>query len=148
MSRAEIDKPPRAVVPRVQRWAFVPAVLLAAGAVLVALAVFAGGAGFAIVVIVPVLYGRSLEFAGGVPLLIAGIFSLPLAFAAEISVATEETREAAPSATASGGGVVLIGPVPLFFGSWRGVSARIRWLVAIVGAAVLVAAIALVLLRG
>jgi uncharacterized protein (TIGR00304 family) len=130
----------------VRWWALVPAGLLLAGVVLVALAVLQGGAELAIVLIVPVVFGRSLEFAIGVLLLVAGLFTLPLAFEP-----AEETEPAVPESTASrsaggSGGLVLIGPVPIFFGSWKTVSARTRWTAALLGGAVLAVAILVLVL--
>ncbi|MGA8302411.1 MAG: DUF131 domain-containing protein [Thermoplasmata archaeon] len=127
------------------RWgALVPAVLLAVGAVLVALAALQGAARLAVVVVVPVVFGSSIEFVVGVLLLLAGLFSLGLAF--EPAEETDEPGVASPPRTSSGGGgLVLVGPVPLFFGAWRDVPARTRILVAILGAAVFAVAVLVVL---
>jgi uncharacterized protein (TIGR00304 family) len=118
------------------RWgALVPAVLLGAGSVLVALAALQGGARLAVVVVVPVVFGSSIEFVVGVLLLLAGLFTLGLAF--EPSEETDEPVGGNLSRASSGsGGLVLIGPVPIFFGSWRNVPTRTRILVAILGAVV------------
>jgi uncharacterized membrane protein len=110
----------------------------------VADAVVRGGAVLALVVIVPVVTGGSAEFLTGVALLLIAFFTLPWLLwegpASRPSVATlpkEGTDHAPPGA--SGGGLVLIGPVPIFFGAWKGVSARMRWWVAIAGAVAVVA---------
>ena len=130
-------------------WAVVPAVLLLAGAALVAWAAFQGGAQLAIVIVVPVLYGRSLAFVAGVLLLVAGLFTLPLAFAA--TEASEVVSDGAPppGPTGGAGGFVVIGPVPIFFGSWKHASARTRLVAALLGCVALaVAILVLVLYRG
>jgi uncharacterized protein (TIGR00304 family) len=130
----------------VRWWGLVPAGLLGVGALLVGWAVAEGGAELAIVVIVPVLFGRSIAFVAGVLLLVAGLFTLPLAFE-PAEEAEPPTAGGSPAGTHGGsGGVVLIGPVPIFFGSWRNVSPRTRVLAAILGGAVLVVAIALFVL--
>jgi uncharacterized membrane protein len=49
-----------------------------------------------------------------------------------------DPTELPASADAGAGGVVLIGPVPIFFGSWRGANRRTKWLVAAIGGAVLI----------
>lgn len=119
--------------------ALLPIALLVAGVGLLSAAVVAGGASLAIVLVVPVVAGRSLEFVLGVLLLVAGLFCLPLAF--------EPFEESpgpggAPASEGSGaGGFVLIGPIPIFFGQWRSVSPRTRWAIAIVGGVALVAAV-------
>ena len=119
--------------------------LLVAGAFLVVYAALEGGAEVAVVIVIPVIFGRSWEFGVGVLLLLAGFFSLPLAFDPEV-----EPEPSAPGArlpdSGRTGGLVLIGPVPIFFGSWRGVSTRTRVIAAIVGTAVLVTLFVLVVL--
>lgn len=109
-----------------------------AGIVLVVLAVIDGRATVSLVVIVPVVTGASGEFLLGVVLIVVGMFALPWALAEE----REEDRplptpEAQPGSSPASGGLVLVGPVPIFFGSWRGVSRRTRWIVALVGTVVL-----------
>jgi uncharacterized membrane protein len=120
----------------------VPLVLLGAGVALIADAVVAGGATVAIVVIVPVLSGSSAEFLLGVALLVGAFFSLPFVLSTEPpeAPALPSTAPPPPSVTSGGptaGGLVLLGPVPIFFGSWRNVSARTRLWIALVGAVVL-----------
>ena len=124
----------------------VPVALLAAGAALVALAVAEGGAHVALVVIVPVVFGSSLAFLAGVLLLVAGVFSLPVAL--DVGEDTEPTEPSAGRAPTGGGtgGLVLIGPVPIFVGTWRNATTRTRFLVALAGAAALAAAVLFLLL--
>ncbi len=126
------------------RW--VPPTLIAGGAAAIAVAVATGGARAAIVVVFPVVYGGSLLFAAGVGLFAAGVVTLPFAV-----VATEEARsDRAVVEGSASGGVVLIGPVPIFWGSASGVSRRVRVAAAIAGAIALavVVGVLVVLARG
>jgi uncharacterized protein (TIGR00304 family) len=119
----------------------VAAALWAAAIALIVLSVLEGGATVSLVIIFPVVSGSSPEFLLGVGLLMAGFVALLFAFAYDY--AEPETPPSSPSGAASSvsggtGGVVLIGPVPIVFGSWRGISRRSRWLLALVGAIVLI----------
>ena len=138
------------------RWFLLGALTaLVAGVGLVALSVVEGGANVALVVIIPVLSGSSLTFLLGVMLLIAGFLSLPFAIAAEWGEEPTSlpSSESAPTEGQGGvGGFVLVGPVPIVFGSWKGISRRARWWLALAGAVVLTVALvvfglALLLLR-
>ena len=119
---------------------------LFAGAALLADATLPGRATLFLVVIVPVLSGGSGEFLLGVVLLLVGLFLLSWAFweVAESPPGVsplegpEGPETTPPGPGMVGGGVVLIGPVPLFFGGWKNVSRRARLVAAVVGAAVLV----------
>jgi uncharacterized membrane protein len=116
-------------------------VVLVAGAAFLVDAVLHGRASLTLVVIVPVLSGGSAEFLLGVVLLVVGLFLLPLAFwepvESEPLPSGPETPVAAPPSAGGAGGVVLLGPVPIFFGTWKNVSRRVRLLAAVVGAVVL-----------
>ncbi|MGA7475996.1 MAG: DUF131 domain-containing protein [Thermoplasmata archaeon] len=138
------------------RWFLLGAVAaLVAGVALVALSVVEGGAKVALLVIVPVLSGSSLTFLLGVVLLVVGFLSLPFAIAAEWGeeLPSLPSSGTAPPERQSGvGGIVLVGPVPIVFGSWKGMSRRTRWWLALAGAVVLTVAfvvfvLALLLLR-
>jgi uncharacterized membrane protein len=118
--------------------AFVAPALIAGGVAAVVAAVVTGSAQAGIVVVFPVIFGSSALFLVGVLLLIAGIFALPFAFGA-----TEAVRESTDTTTS--GGVVLIGPVPIFWGSASHVSRRTRLLAAAAGGLLLVVAAVLVL---
>jgi uncharacterized membrane protein len=129
--------------------ALVPVLLLGVGLLLVADAVLRGAASLALVVIFPVVYGSDAEFLLGVVLLLVGFVSLPLAWAP----ATERSpvgphaggpRDAPSTETM---GLVLIGPVPIFFGGWKDVSCRTKATVAAMGALLLLATILFVVLR-
>ena len=125
-----------------------PIGLAGTGSVLLVLAALQGGAQLAIVVFVPVIFGRSLEFVVGVLLVVAGLFTLPMAFESNEEVAPSVPPGAGPSAREGAGGLIQIGPVPIFFGSWRDVSTRTRVIAAIVGAVILaVVVLGLVLFR-
>ncbi|MCI4368761.1 MAG: DUF131 domain-containing protein [Thermoplasmata archaeon] len=121
---------------------------LLAGVALIAYALATGSAHLFLFLIFPVVTGGSLQFALGVVLLIAG-FVLSFATGAGEQLEGEATgpegRGTAPTPSSEGFGVVLIGPIPLFFGGWknrpRGVT--IAWVIA--GCALTVMAIALVL---
>jgi uncharacterized protein (TIGR00304 family) len=115
----------------------------AAGAALLADAILHGRASLSLVVILPVFSGRSPEFLLGVVLLVLGFFLLPLALwepsdSEPLSLSAEGPAGAPPTGHAVGGGVVLIGPVPIFFGAWKNVSRRVRFLAALAGAVLLV----------
>ncbi len=112
--------------------------LLAAGVGLVADAVVRGGARASLVVVIPVVSGGSAEFLVGVLLLVVGFFSLPFTLGTLAAPEPSSGTDPSPSPW-SHGGVVLIGPVPLFFGSWRSLSRRARWAWVAVGGAVTVA---------
>jgi uncharacterized membrane protein len=124
---------------------------LAAGVALVVYSAVEGGASVALFLVFPVVSGSSLSFLAGVLLVFVGFVLLPFALAGGWDEAEPLPRSPSPGPpTAKGGGVggfVLIGPVPIVFGSWKGVSRRTRWLLALAGAFLLTLAIvALVLL--
>ncbi|MGI0132833.1 MAG: hypothetical protein ACREDK_07075, partial [Thermoplasmata archaeon] len=100
--------------------ALLPLLLLVVGAALVVRAIVAGTASFFLVVIIPVVAGGSLEFVVGVILLLAGLFTLPLAWS---SGGDEDAPEAgssgAPRSGMRSGGLLLVGPFPIFFGGMR-----------------------------
>lgn len=116
--------------------------LLVGGAVLVADAVARGNASIFWVLIFPVLSGNSPEFLVGTLLLIAGIFSVALTAVGPRSTERGGRESAPPDEVTPAGnrfaGVVVVGPVPFFFGGWAGVSRRTRLLVAVAGGVALV----------
>jgi uncharacterized membrane protein len=125
--------------------AVVPFVLLVGGALLVGDAVARGAASLALVVVVPVVFGASAEFFLGVALVFVGVVTLPLALGYTSASSVNEDEElphahgGAPPAEV--GGLLLVGPVPIFFGSWRK-SGRRAWVAAAaVGTALLVVAL-------
>ena len=132
----------------------VPLVLWVLGVALIADSVLRGSARVSLVVIVPVVSGQSIEFLLGVVALFAGFLTLPWLFLLEEGRPKRfpETpgAETTPpplrsSSHVGGGGLILIGPVPILFGGWRNVSRRARWWLAIVGGVILVAFLMVVL---
>ena len=117
-----------------------PAFLLL-GVVLLAEAVATGQASLSVVLIVPVVSGSSPTLLGGVASLLLGIFLLPLSFGdgGEGDAPPAPTPASAPGGAAApvgeggSGGLVLIGPVPIFFGSWARTSPRNYWLAVLAG---------------
>jgi uncharacterized membrane protein len=132
----------------------VPLALLAGGAAAIGVAVATGGAQVALLLFVPVLVGSSALFALGIGLLVVGFFVLPFALMVTRDAApgpeSPPGLESAPGVPAGGsGGFVLIGPVPIVWGSWAHISRRVRIALAATGALVLAVAVivALVALR-
>ncbi|HXY47192.1 MAG TPA: DUF131 domain-containing protein [Thermoplasmata archaeon] len=118
---------------------YVALAAIVAGAALIVDAVAEGRALVSLVVFIPVVSGSSAEFLLGVVLLAGGLVSLPWSLAGPpTSVVPPPPERIATDAGAASGGVVLIGPVPILFGSWRNLSARARWILALVGAGLLV----------
>ncbi|MCI4372633.1 MAG: DUF131 domain-containing protein [Thermoplasmata archaeon] len=124
-----------------ERW-WVPALILGIGIALIADAVVRGSASVALLAIFPVVSGNSTEFLLGVVLLLVGFLTLPFAFFSFHEMSDAPPIGAAPlrgeTPTGEVGGLVLIGPVPIFFGSWKSVSSRTKWAVALVGGLLLV----------
>ena len=113
------------------------AALIVAGVALVALSVSEGGATLSLVVIVPVVSGSSALFFPGVVLIFAGFVCLPFALATSAQGEFHELlpeASGAPGGSSASGGVILIGPVPILFGSWRELSRRARWALVLLGA--------------
>ncbi|MCI4364467.1 MAG: DUF131 domain-containing protein [Thermoplasmata archaeon] len=123
------------------RAALLPLALFVAGAALIADSLVRGSASVALLVVLPIFFGSSAEFLGGVVLLLAGFLTLPLALPwpepveRPVGAPAARAREEVPSAEV--GGFVLIGPVPVFFGSWKSVPTTTKLAVAAVGAALL-----------
>jgi len=122
----------------------VSAIALLAGVALIVQSVLDGGANVTLIVIIPIISGYSLFFLLGVVLLFVGFLSLPFAFASddpELPLTPPGAADSSPKASGGVGGFVLIGPVPILFGNWKGVSRRTQaWLV-VVGAVLFIAAI-------
>lgn len=125
-----------------------PWVLLLSGAGLVGGAVASGSARVALFLVVPVVTGGSLLFLVGVLLLVLGFLSVPLAYAAEPRPEPTLPPEAAAPTPGRSGGVVLIGPFPFFFGSFRSAPRWVRWTAALAGAAFVVLFVVAVLSLG
>jgi uncharacterized membrane protein len=134
------------------RWSgWVPVAILIAAVLLIGDAVVRGTASVALFVFIPVLSGDSTEFLLGVVLLLVGFLSIPLAFLSgyEAAVVATPIAPRARGETPSGevGGLILIGPFPFFFGSWKNVSLRTKLVAAVVGVLLLVAVVVAVVLR-
>jgi uncharacterized membrane protein len=118
------------------RWPLVLATfLLVAGAALIVLAVLERTAQFALVVFVPVFFSTSWELPAGTLIVLAGIITALSAWG-ESPGAGPSDRNGRVESTA--GGVVVIGPIPIFFGGARRLSRRTRWLVTILCVALFV----------
>ncbi len=113
-----------------RRW--LPGLLLATGIFLIAASVYSGSARLFLLVFVPVITGTSWEFLLGVSALFAGFFLLPLIWTADEAEdpslrAAARTGPGPPAASTelrplgrdSAGGLILVGPVPIFIGGWR-----------------------------
>ncbi|MCI4352389.1 MAG: DUF131 domain-containing protein [Thermoplasmata archaeon] len=98
-----------------------PAALISGG-ILVGVALATGAARWSLVLIFPVITGTTALFASAVGLLLVGIFFLPLAFAGDNGPESEPpTLLGSNPAPIEGGtgGVIFVGPFPIFFGKWR-----------------------------
>jgi uncharacterized membrane protein len=103
---------------------FLGPTFLVIGALLLGEAFATGAARLYLLVIVPVVTGTTLIFGVSVAFLVLGFLFLPFVFAgaesAEPSVAsTGSPTLGAPPTEGGSGGLILVGPVPIFFGAWR-----------------------------
>jgi uncharacterized membrane protein len=115
---------------------------LAAGVALIGTAAVEGGATVVLVLVVPVILGQSPMFLGGVGLVIVGLIGSVLA-AGPFSVDGKPLPtdvERSPRGSGSGG-IVLVGPIPIAWGSATGLSRRARWGLAVVGGILLAIAV-------
>ncbi len=118
-----------------RRWpASLVLLLSVVGIALVADAVVEGGATLSLVLIVPVVTGSSPELLAGVGLTFAGVLGWAVLSTAgptddPVPPVGPTPRGAGPGVgnEAMGGGVVLIGPVPIFLGGYRPGSVRAWW---------------------
>jgi uncharacterized protein (TIGR00304 family) len=111
--------------------------LLVGGAGLIVYSAIAGSSTVALLLVFPVVSGSSIPFLVGVLLVFVGFVVLPFALAgewAEVPLPTSSTPDRQAESSSAVGGFVLIGPVPILFGSWKKISRRVRWLLALVGA--------------
>jgi uncharacterized protein (TIGR00304 family) len=132
---------------------FVPIGLLAAGLSLVVVSVVNGEADVSLVVIFPVISGSGFLFLIGVAMVVMGVLSGFMLIAATThSTAPDpgdsswgDAGDGTSEKTSKYGGIVLIGPVPIVFGS----NARIAYvmLAVAVGIVILVLALTLLALR-
>jgi uncharacterized protein (TIGR00304 family) len=105
------------------RW-YLALIVLVLGVGLIVDALVRGSAQASIIIIVPVLSGNSPEFLLGTLLMCVGLLAVFLT-SSDIEL---DDRSASPDGAASrSGGVVLVGPVPIFFGEWRQMGQRGVW---------------------
>jgi uncharacterized protein (TIGR00304 family) len=131
----------------VPRW--LPIALLAGGAVLIGDSIWSGATRVYLLVVFPVLSGATPGFLLGVVLLIAGFFLLPFLLSIEeddLPRSRSGSIQADRAVRPSSGGVVIVGPVPIFLGGWRGASTASYVVAAAVG--VLLTAVVVLLLLG
>ncbi|MCI4326103.1 MAG: DUF131 domain-containing protein [Thermoplasmata archaeon] len=118
--------------------------LLVLGVALVIAAVATGAARLVLVVVIPVFVGgTSPLFLGGIVALFGGLLLLPLTFGGAFELDRSESEPTEGEETPRAGGLVLIGPVPIFFGAWKRPTQRTVWIAVAIGAALLVLAVAL-----
>jgi uncharacterized membrane protein len=116
-----------------------PVALLSLGILLVVVAVATESARLYLVVFIPVVAGSSGWLVGGIACFFVGFLTLPLLWSEPTpAVPSGPARPAGARATDRSGGLVLLGPVPIFFGAWRHPSTRLYWLAVAVGAALFV----------
>ncbi len=131
------------------RRGLIPIVLFVLAFALLAAAVASGGASFFLLLILPGLVGSSPLFAGGILCLILAFLTIPLAYSPSVEgPRTYPTSGPSPATPDSSGaaGVVLIGPLPIFFGRWRGVRGRAHWLAVLAGLVLVAVAVLLFVL--
>jgi uncharacterized membrane protein len=127
--------------PWVGRWAVlaVGIGILLIGFAFVVLAVATHAAQVALLFILPVVTGSSSSFLIGVVLIFVALFVmaagwLPRSYPVDHAPRTDPNRPApGPGTTRATGGMILVGPIPIFFGSWS--PARRRTYYAVVGLA-------------
>jgi uncharacterized membrane protein len=117
--------------------------LIMAGIATVVLAVAEHQATLYLVLFVPVVTGASALLALGIVLLLAGLLALPMTLLAGSATYEEAPRSGPREAPGNemaprSGGLVLVGPVPFFFGAWQRPPRWIYWLAVLFGALFLV----------
>ena len=130
----------------------IPLLLLGLGVAAIAESIASGGATFWLIVVVPVVTGSSPFLLLGALLLISGVLLLPWGFSTWPPVDSAANDRPGiqrdnPNAGETSGGVVLIGPLPLFFGSWKNPSRGRYWLAVVFGAVLVLIVVVVVLGR-
>jgi uncharacterized protein (TIGR00304 family) len=113
--------------------------LIVSGLLALVLAVVLGEADVVLFVIIPVIYGGGPLGALAILVIFAGVVVLFLSYAAAPPVAEDGPADDRPEGSGTKrefGGVVLIGPIPIVFGSAR--SLRGSWALAIMAALTIV----------
>lgn len=111
----------------------VPIALLAGGLACVAYAVATGGATAGVFVVFPFVIGTGPIALLGVVLFVLGLLTLAWALPAPAPPARPSRAPPGAPSGSEVGGFALIGPVPIFFGSWRSVDRRVYWLAVAAG---------------
>jgi uncharacterized protein (TIGR00304 family) len=124
------------------RWKWPAVSLIALGVALIIASVITGESKIAIVVIIPVVYGGGILLLCGVLAIMAGIMLLFFSGSSggaenDVEDGTGEAEDQTHS-RARAGGVLLIGPVPIIFGSDKNM--------ALVAAAIALIAMALIIM--
>jgi uncharacterized membrane protein len=119
--------------------------LLLAGLVALGLSVADGSARLYLVLLFPVITGSSPLFVLGLLGVVGGLIVFFLSAEGAAVGPGYGGRGTTPSGgrTSTSGGVVLIGPVPVFFGAWKGPSRRSYRLAVFLGCIFFVAALVL-----
>ncbi|MGA7923226.1 MAG: DUF131 domain-containing protein [Thermoplasmata archaeon] len=104
-------------------WLIAP-VLLVIGAALVIAALLSGSGRLYLLLFVPLIAGSSPLFILGVVLLFLGFMFLPTAFVRtprweEVGHIDPTPDSSSPSGNFTSGGLILVGPVPIFWGAWK-----------------------------
>lgn len=123
---------------------FFPLLIIMVGIALLAYGVASGGGGIYFILFIPVIYGSGpIPVAGGL-LLILGFFLLITSglerYIPEAQSRSQGNDAALPHARRSNkrvGGLILIGPIPIIFGT----DTKMAFLVAVVGLAILLLAL-------
>jgi uncharacterized membrane protein len=123
---------------RVLRAVGVALVLLGIGSISISLA--SGSSHLYLLLVIPVVTGSSAWFLGGTASLLIGLILFAVGYPADRSEGGgpdggDEESPDRDRAGSSGGGVVLIGPIPIFFGGARQFADRYYWLALGAGAA-------------
>jgi uncharacterized membrane protein len=126
----------------VRRW--VGPAFLVLGLALVVAAVATGAAQLELVVFLPVFVGgASALFLGGIALVFVGLLLLPFTFGMEFELVAHDAPATSEPTASKSGGVILVGPIPFFFGAWKSPSKVSWWIAAGIGAAMVVAVLVL-----
>ncbi|MCI4345549.1 MAG: DUF131 domain-containing protein [Thermoplasmata archaeon] len=117
--------------------------LLLGGIAAAGAAVERGEAHLYLLLIFPVVTGSSALFGLGALGIVAGIVLLFLSLGEDPPTREGSVRGlGARQESAGSGGVVLIGPVPIFFGNWRNPGRRAYWVAVALGCLLLLVALA------
>jgi len=99
-------------------------VCLVIGATLLVETLATGGARLYLLVFIPVVTGTTPLFGISVVFIVAGFLLLPFLFVGDDAHAAPTAPPVSPSSNAppsegGSGGLILVGPIPIFFGAWR-----------------------------